>query len=780
MASFISKYRWLVIFFCVMLGAGSLMLIPSIKADPEIRNYVPASMSSRVETDKIENEFGVQDMVMIMFADSCIVSTDNLKYIRDIDRAVSQLEGVSHHISPFTIRSIRGEEGMMVAEPLIAGIPDDDTALSLLRESILENKFARDIVVSSDLTTASITATISNSEDESLTLGRIDSVLNATPGKPEIIKGGLPYIRQNILNDVSRDALVLVPVALMIMLLILKTSLGSWRYVLLPFSVVMLSTAFSMALIPLLGWNISIMTLLVPVILIAVANNYGIYLVAMYQELAARNLKMPVHELLKLLMKSLKIPILFSGLTTVAGILGLLLHSIIPARQVGILAAAGVTLALSLSLLLIPALIIIASYGAALNNRLRASKRTFDTFLAALSRIIVKYPGRVLMISAFVIASVSSGVIFLKINTNQENYFPKKHPVRQASEIINSKFGGSQTVSVMVAGDIKNPQVMKGIDELTAGLEQVNGVGSVFSISQAIREMSKAIFTSAEDGYDKIPVSGDAIAQMFELYYMSGDQEDFKQLINPENTRAHILVRLSEPERSVIDEVKTRINILADSIPAEVTVGGYALIMDDFAGSIIKGQIASLLFAVVAVLLLLTMIFRSVKGGLIGSIPFVASVLILFGFMGFTGIALDAATALLSSVMIGVGVDFTIQYMWCFNSQLRNGLSYPDATVASIKTIGRSIIINAFTVMAGFSALILSGFTSIRFFGYLVLISIGSCLAGAIVIIPAILVRFRPRLISYETNVKKQTKNEKTSDLINSTSAAFSGSWTTA
>ena len=115
--------------------------------------------------------------------------------------------------------------------------------------------------------------------------------------------------------------------------------------------------------------------------------------------------------------------------------------------------------------------------------------------------------------------------------------------------------------------------------------------------------------------------------------------------------------------------------------------------------------------------------------------------------MGIAGIALDAATALLSSIMIGVGVDFTIQYIWCYNSQLRKGLSASDATRAAMGTIGRSIIINAVSVMAGFSALMFSGFTSIRFFGYLVLISIGSCLLGAIIIIPAFILQFRPQFV---------------------------------
>jgi uncharacterized protein len=238
---------------------------------------------------------------------------------------------------------------------------------------------------------------------------------------------------------------------------------------------------------------------------------------------------------------------------------------------------------------------------------------------------------------------------------------------------------------------------------------------------------------------------------------MSGDQDDFRQLMNLDNSKAHLLIRLSDPSNEVIANVKDKITELSANFPAKVTIGGYAIIMADFADSIIRGQVSSLIFALVTVFILLAFIFKSLKGGLIGSIPLSASILILFGIMGLIGIALDAATALLSSIMIGVGVDFTIQYIWCYNSTLRKGLTPSDATIETIGTIGRSIIINGVSVMAGFSALILSGFTSIRFFGYLVLISIGSCLIGAMIIIPAFILQFKPGFVekNFERNKLK-------------------------
>jgi predicted RND superfamily exporter protein len=773
MTDLIIKYRWLIISICFILGVVFGSLIPIARTDPEIRNYVPSTMRSRIETDKIEKVFGVQDMVIVLFSDSSIIGSDDLKQIREIDKGISRIGGVSHRISPFTMKSIKGEEGMMVADPLIKNIPTDSISRVQLMKSVTGNRFARDVVFSSDFSTASITATISNEKAESVTLGQIDSVISANPGRSTILKGGLPYVRRYIMKDVQKDAVIIVPVALLIMLLILKLTLGYWRSVFMPFTVVVISTVISIGLIPLLGWKISIISLLVPIILVAVANNYGIYLVARHQELSI-SWNGSRREMVSRLTASLNMPILFSGLTTIAGILGLLTHSIIPARQVGILAATGVTMALLMSLLLIPALIYIRGINPKKTEVKEFDTKWFNRFLNWLSGKIIRIPGRILIVSAAITIIISLGMLFLRIDTNQENFFPSKHPIRAASNIINDKFGGSQTISVMISGDIKSPAVMRAIDNLTLKLEKQDGVGKVFSISQVVREMSKSIYSSNEADYDNIPSTRNAIAQLFELYNMSGDQGDFNQLMNLDNSRAHLLIRLSKPENHIINNVKDEIKKTAANFPAEVTIGGYAVIMSDFAESIIKGQISSLLFAIITVFILLAIIFKSVRGGLTGTIPLAASILVLFGFMGVTGIALDAATALLSSIMIGVGVDFTIQYMWCFNSELRKGLSHEEATVKAMRIIGRSIIINAVSVMAGFSALIFSGFTSIRFFGYLVLISIGSCLIGAIVIIPAFLVQFKPRFIQKDLSRKKKRKYEKETDFITVPTAAFS------
>jgi predicted RND superfamily exporter protein len=114
-----------------------------------------------------------------------------------------------------------------------------------LKQDILSNRFARDIVVSSDMTAAAITGTINTDVSEYATLTRIDSIIATQEGDAKIMTCGLPYIRQFISKDVNHDAMILIPIALLIMLTVLKLSLVDWRSVFTPFTVVILSTVIT-------------------------------------------------------------------------------------------------------------------------------------------------------------------------------------------------------------------------------------------------------------------------------------------------------------------------------------------------------------------------------------------------------------------------------------------------------------------------------------------------------------------------------------------------------
>ena len=129
------------------------------------------------------------------------------------------------------------------------------------------------------------------------------------------------------------------------------------------------------------------------------------------------------------------------------------------------------------------------------------------------------------------------------------------------------------------------------------------------------------------------------------------------------------------------------------------------------------------------------------------SFTMVLAMVILFGLMGYGGIYLNSAAALLSSIMIGVGVDYTIHFMWRYREERRGGLSPEEAVVETLTTVGRGIVFNALSVAVGFTALLLSTFVPLKFFGFLVIVSVVACLLGALVLLPAIMLVFEPKFM---------------------------------
>jgi predicted RND superfamily exporter protein len=226
---------------------------------------------------------------------------------------------------------------------------------------------------------------------------------------------------------------------------------------------------------------------------------------------------------------------------------------------------------------------------------------------------------------------------------------------------------------------------------------------------------------------------------------MSGDPEDLERMVDFDFQRAQVMVRINDGSNMALKSVLEKIRQMTG--PAKVRIGGYGLITADLADLVVKGQITSLIFALVVVFVLLAGLFRSVSAGLIAALPLAFSMVILFGWMGYLGVKLDVATALLSSIMIGVGVDYTIHFLWRYKAERAKGLAPAEAVTKTLTTTGRGISFNALSVILGFCALPFSVFLPIKIFGFLVMVSIFSCLVGALVFIPALVLISRPTFL---------------------------------
>ncbi len=739
----ITKYRWWIMGFALTITLVFGLQIPKSQIDPNMDNYIPTKMESRINTNKIQEIFGGSDPMVIAFETKDVLNPETLKRVKKISKSLKKLDDVNKVLSLFDLKSIKGEDGAMIVDPAVPHIPKTPEGREKLRKELENNSMVYKKVVSEDFKMTAIIATVKKEVIEEEFMAKVNRIMEENPGSEKVYMGGIPYLTAIVSKDLSHDFKILLPVGIAIMLFMLYFFFRQKRGVLLPFLIVLMSIVFSMGLIPVLGWKLSIVTLLLPIILIAVANDYGIHLIARYQELFKDyGSEYAKKKLAEVTYSGLKLPIILTGLTTIVGILSLLSHRMIPARQIGVLAAAGITFALFFSLVLIPAILsLLKKKGPPVFNK-KHKTDIMDRILKKFGLLVTNQPKKILIFALSLVILTGTGLIFLKVDTNIENFFPKHHAVRQGAKVINDNFGGSQNLSVLVEGDIKDPALLKRMEKYEESIKTHEGVGNIFSITDVVKEMSKAINDKGDSLYNKIPGTRNAVAQYFELYSMSGDPDDFEQLVDFDYQHALIMVTLKDASNTNVNGVIKYIRKLTKGDKNIKLIGGYTYISSQLAHLVVKGQMISLLLAMAAIIFLVMLIFRSVRIGLMSSVPLLLAIIFLFGLMGILGIRLDIATALLSSMMIGIGVDYTIHFLWRYKEEFHTSLNSSLAIRKTLETTGRGIVFNALSVIIGFSVLLISTFPPIRFFGFLVIISISACLIGALMIIPSLLIVF--------------------------------------
>lgn len=746
----IIRYRWGIIIGFTIITLFFAARLPKLQIDPELKRFLPENMPSRISTEKIEELFGGTDMLMVLFKTDDVLDPVTLLRIKKVAREMSRMDGVDKVLSLFDLKSIRGENGAMIVNPAVKKIPRTDNQREILRQEIKDNDMVYGSVVSKDFTITAVIAILKTSNEDAAVLQEIQTILQNHQGSEEVLIGGMPFTRQEILHSIKGDLMKLLPLGTVIMLSFLYFCFRQKRGVILPTVVVIMSIVVTMGCMTFLGWKIQIITVALPIILVAVANDYGIHLIAKYQEIIRKNKNVTKKQLARMIFSSLNKPVLITGITTCAGMLCLFGHAMLPARRLGVLAAIGVAFALLASLFFIPAIIsllpekdIDPSVSKTNNSD---SKGFFERGLAAMGTLISRHPRRVVGLALVMSLVTSIGIFFIKIDADPISYFQPSSPIVRTSKIIDTHLGGSQNISVVYKGDIKSPDIMKKIDTMEKNIEAMEEIGITTSVARTMRMMSRALHDTNDAGYDKIPATRNAVSQYFELYTMSGDPQDFEKLVDFPYEHAVITARVNSTSTPVMNSAVKKILALIKGDPDIQYVGGFGLIFADFARLIINGQFFSLGLSIVVVSLCVMVLFRSVVSGFFCAIPLGLSMLVLFGLMGIFSIELNFATALLSSIMIGVGIDYTIHFLWRYREE-RIVSDAMTAVHTTFTTTCRGIVFNALSVIIGFSVMLFSNFQPITFFGFLVVVSIISCLAGGIVLVPALCLTLKPKFI---------------------------------
>ena len=761
------KYPRTVIALSLLITVIMLSFLPRIQFDSDVKAMIPDDFPAVKNLTDLDSIFGGSDIIVVAVESDSLFSSDRLKKFAPLDTLLSNVEGVDRVMSLYSAKEISGGAGMLSIDNLMDEIPDSPQGIDSLKQAVEASDLVYESLVSKDFGAMAfflmLGATVELNDKE--IRDEVLKVIEPFREPEKIYAAGLPFTRSSIVETMQTDMKSFLPYGILLMIILLALSFRSWMGVFLPLAVVIMSIIWTLGLMSMLGIKFTMISILIPVMLIAVANDYGIHIIAHYFENFKRQKFTEKEANIRDTIGSLNKPIFLAGITTIVGLMSLLGHFLPPAKQLGLLAGFGVFTAFSLSLTYIPAALKILRIPPWIAEG--GQDHRFNRFLQGWGRFFVRFKRTVLAVAVVGVIIAGLKIPTLRIDTDPIHYYREGSEIRVNNERISENFGGSSQLSIVVTGDIKEPATLRRMKDISNFLEAQPSISRTISIVDQVELLNEA-WHDDDTLYRTIPedtvINGDTISgrsQVAQLLQFL-DDEDVEQLVQMEEDtstwetefiKAQIIGRINRISSAEILALNQKVDNYIESnysFEEVSSVTGAASILGTLTDLVARGQLRSLAISLVLVFLVTSLVFRSFQAGLYSVFPLGGAVILVFGFMAYFGIELNVATSMLTSILIGVGIDYTIHFLWHYRRYVREGMDGHEAVIQTLTTSGKGIIFNAFSVMIGFVILTISGFLPIFFFGFVIIFSIGMCLVGALALLPALVVWTKPKFIFRE------------------------------
>ncbi|HEX2958707.1 MAG TPA: MMPL family transporter, partial [Chitinispirillaceae bacterium] len=641
-----------------------------------------------------------------------------------MNEALVAIDSVDDILSLTNTDYITGVEGGIETYPIVQDIPENEMQEQEIKKRLESWDIYKNTLYTEDFKTSlSMIKLKSNSIDRDKII--YNEVLKITREYREYFDiqiAGSPAIFILVSENMNHDLAKLIPFVVLVVIFTLWFSFRRLSGVVLPMITVIISTIWSLGLMSLLGVEMTLIATVIPVLLVAVGSAYGIHIMNHYFEELARidskALSEKEHEdLLEATMHGVGKAVSLAALTTMAGFGSLATSKIIPVRDFGIFTFVGVFAAFIVSILFIPSVLHFFH-----NRKAKEKAKTItvkkniiaDSLLVAIERISHHPMVVILSVAAIVVLSIA-GMTRVKYGNAIVNFFKEKSSVWQSNNWLQKNTNGTSTLSILIkgenSGDLVRPEILSSMDTFCEYLKEKNvnvkKTGSLVDVIKRINLVMHAEEIAADStiNYSEIPVdpekyglsSQEELKQLISQYLMlfSGDITQYADDgIEPKSAR--ILLQINTNEIDSLKVISANSHTwLQKNLPSGYTyeIGGTADAEIEVNQLIIDSQINSILSSMVIVFLLLALYFKSFTAGAYGMLALAIPLLINFGVMGFLNIRLDIATAMVSSIAIGIGIDYMIHYMNSYSIELKknNGV-WDNISSRTTMSCGKAII----------------------------------------------------------------------------------------
>ena len=730
-----------ILIIAAAITALAVAFIPLLRVDVDFANYLNRKDPAVIAADEAKERFGSQLRVIVAIEDpKGVFRAETLALAEALETALEDLPEVEDMVGPLSSQVIRGTEtSIQIHSAAPRGVaPQTSVEIATYRDLVLSDNTLGNYVVSSTETALAIYLKPVPEVDMVPFAAAVEDVVLAheTEGISFSISG-LPYINLTLQRSMKRDLQLFLPLVILVIIGVLFVSFRWTWGVLIPFAVVALSVLWVLGLMAITGVPITVLSFILPVLLMAIGIADGIHVLSRYhEELRGNNDK---REAILETMKAMKRPVVLTSLTTAIGFLSLLNAYMVPQRTFGLFTALGILAAMSLSLLLIPAILRMVN---APSPKAASSHGWIAKVLGRIVGLAIRYRGAVL-VGTLVLAGVfAAGIPFLHIETSQRAYLGDGHPAVMSMDRLDELFSGSNQVMIEVdtgrRDGLKDPGLLNELVALEEFLEE-HGVKKTLSLAHIVREMNQR-FHADDPAFYAIPDDQSTISQLLLLFSFQGGSLGALSLsdFSAGEVMGFHALQTGEEQITLVEDISEYLESHFEG--GAVRMAGPTRIQASMFTSIARSQLTSLLTSILAAGVIVILLMRSFSAGIVSMIPLLFTVLFNFGVMAFAGKSLDIATLMISSITIGIGIDYGIHFIERYREELSETQSRAQSLIRSAQTTGTGIVYNALALALGFGIMILSAFQGLQNFGLLIAMTMVVSAIGAFAVIPALLV----------------------------------------
>jgi hypothetical protein len=619
------------------------------------------------------------------------------------------------------------------------------TDAAFLADAVDSSPLLRGQLVSADHTVATVVVQLGSGIDRArdveaaVVQARALIGAHALPEGVEVRWAGLPYLRTALVERMRRDQAVMMPASIVVCIIILLLAFRWVPGILLPLATVIMTAVQLVGLMAIVGESFNILNNIIPLLILIIGISDSIHLISRYaEEIRAGRTTI---EAARNTLSTMAAACFMTSFTTAVGFATLAVSHTELLQRFGITAAVGVMLAYLLTVLFIPAALPSVSLPPA---RGESDGSWLEDTIEKATHTVMRNPWPALALSTglFVAAGwLSTNVV---VDAAVLDQFDEDDELTVTTRTLEEKLSGFRPLEIYLRapdGAFLRPEVVSAVESIAAWAVEQDGVLRATSWVTYARE-ARAGVQGQEHRND--PFSSPTQLQTYLDVFAGAANNPVRAYLSEDGTRARLnlavrdvgaarTIELAHALQDIVSEA------LADSPDVEARLTGVAYTSSAGLRSVINDLAGSLSLATVVIFVFMTLLFRSLKLGLISIPPNVLPLLMTLAFMALTGIPLNAATVIIFSVSIGLAVDGTIHVLARFREEQALGLSTEEAMSKAARGTGKAIVLTSLSLLFGFSVMLLSAFVPVRRFGILIGVSMFSCLIATLFVLPALI-----------------------------------------